>query len=73
VEGLPFAATEDDIKDFFRSVGIIEEIRLPQWHDSGRLRGYGHIVFKKESSAAAALELDGASFCIFGIYFHRHP
>lgn len=59
LEGLPFSATEDDIRKFFAKVGVIQSIRLPKWHDSGRLRGYGHIEFSSSEIAEKALELDG--------------
>lgn len=39
IEGLPFTSTEDDVKEFFKSCGSIISVRLPRWHDSGRLRG----------------------------------
>ena len=30
-----------------------------RWHDSGNLRGYGHVVFKSSTLAEQALALDG--------------
>lgn len=62
IEGLPYELSEDDIKTFFASAGSIKSIRLPKWHDSGRLRGYGHIEFNDVKSATLALELDGNVF-----------
>mmetsp|Transcript_12569 Transcript_12569/g.12983 ORF Transcript_12569/g.12983 Transcript_12569/m.12983 type:complete len:272 (-) Transcript_12569:79-894(-) len=59
IEGLPFDATEGQISAFFQSCGPVVSIRLPKWHDSGRLRGYGHVEFENNESAAKALELDG--------------
>jgi nucleolin len=59
VQGLPFTATEQDIRTFFKDVGDIASIRLPKWHDSGKLKGYGHVEFKKAESATKALELNG--------------
>jgi RNA recognition motif-containing protein len=63
VEGLPYAATEQDIRDFFEPCGSIQNIRLPRWHDSGRLRGYGHVEFHNSKSVKKALELDGKPSC----------
>jgi RNA recognition motif-containing protein len=59
VEGLSYNATEDDIREFFSKVGTIQAVRLPRWHDSGRLRGYGHVEFEDSKHATKALELDG--------------
>eukprot|EP00598_Pedospumella_elongata_P003461 CAMPEP_0184985730 /NCGR_PEP_ID=MMETSP1098-20130426/14265_1 /TAXON_ID=89044 /ORGANISM="Spumella elongata, Strain CCAP 955/1" /LENGTH=277 /DNA_ID=CAMNT_0027509827 /DNA_START=26 /DNA_END=859 /DNA_ORIENTATION=- len=59
VQGLPFGATEDDVRNFFKGSGDIASIRLPKWHDSGKLKGYGHIEFKKSEGAAKALDLNG--------------
>jgi nucleolin len=65
IEGLPFDATEEQITTFFRDCGQISSIRLPKWHDSGRLRGYGHVEFSEASSAIQALELDGIKVIIY--------
>jgi nucleolin len=62
VEGMPFDATPDQVKEFFSSKGGIDdivELRLPTWQDSGRLRGYGHILFESASSYEKALKLSG--------------
>ena len=62
IEGIPFTCTEDDVRSFFQSVksGSITSLRLPTWHDSGRLRGYGHVEFQNSAAANQALKLDGA-------------
>ena len=59
VEGLPFDATESDVIHWFeaRDCDAIEELRLATWHDTGRLRGYGHVVFV--SSRAQGLACHG--------------
>lgn len=59
VQGLPFTCEEADVIDFFNDVGEIKSIRLPRWHDSGKLKGYGHVEFKTENSAKKAMELSG--------------
>jgi nucleolin len=62
IEGIPFDSTEEDVRDFFVSNGCedILQLRLPRWQDSGRLRGYGHVVFDSaESRAKAVDELNG--------------
>ncbi len=59
IEGLPFTATDEDVQRAFAPCGKILSLRLPKWHDSGRLRGYGHIEFETVESANKAFELDG--------------
>lgn len=63
IEGLPFEASETEISTFFSSAGEIKALRLPRWHDSGRLRGYGHIEFVHPDGAVKALEMDGKLWC----------
>ncbi|KAL9181166.1 hypothetical protein ACHAXT_009971 [Thalassiosira profunda] len=57
VEGLPFTSTESDVRAFFASHGCgdILQLRLPTWQDSGRLRGFGHVVFASPETRARAL------------------
>ena len=52
VEGIPFNATPEQVKQSFVTAGIedVVDIRLPTWQDSGRLRGYGHIHFQSAES-----------------------
>lgn len=59
IEGLPYDATDADILSFFESCGQIQSVRLPKWHDSGRLRGYGHVQFMSTESVKKAMDLDG--------------
>jgi nucleolin len=62
VEGIPYVCSEQDVRDFFIGHGVedIEDLRLPVWQDSGRLRGYGHVVFAtQESQRKAIQELSG--------------
>lgn len=64
MEGLPFEATEESITAFFAKVGPLAGLRLPRWHDSGRLRGYGHAEFATADEASRAMkELNGAYRC----------
>ena len=57
VEGLPFTSTPEQLRHFFEVHGIsdVVDMRLPTWQDSGRLRGFGHVVFASEGSRARAL------------------
>jgi nucleolin len=61
VDGLPYTASEDDIRSFFAAgkCGKILEIRAPKYQDTGRLRGYAHIRFQSNADAHKALSLDG--------------
>jgi len=62
VEGIPFEYKDHDIKEFFVRYGLddILQMRLPTWQDTGRLRGFGHIVFDTtESRNKAIKELSG--------------
>jgi nucleolin len=57
VEGIPFTATPSMVQQFFIDGGCrdVTDLRLPVWHDSGRLRGYGHVVFASPEGRAHAL------------------
>ena len=59
IEGLPYDSTDADVSLFFETCGEIKSIRLPKWHDSDRLRGYGHVQFATIESVKMALTLDG--------------
>ena len=59
IEGLPYDSNEEDVSKFFESCGKIQSVRLPKWHDSGRLRGYGHVEFLTLESVKKAIDLDG--------------
>ena len=57
IEGLPFTSTEEQIRAFFTQHGCndILQLRLPTWQDSGRLRGFGHVVFASQATRQLAL------------------
>lgn len=72
VEGIPFACTPEQVRAFFvqhllgeahdtddDNEDCIVDLRLPVWHDSGRLRGYGHVVFQTLEQYDKALQLSG--------------
>ncbi|KAL7563628.1 hypothetical protein ACA910_013367 [Epithemia clementina (nom. ined.)] len=61
VEGIPFSCTEEDVRAFFATHGALRnlvDVRLPVWQDSGRLRGYGHIVFATVQDQQKALGMN---------------
>lgn len=57
IEGLSFTTSEEEIRNFFTEHGCndILELRLPKWQDSGRLRGFGHVVFSSQDTRKHAL------------------
>ena len=62
VRGLPWKATEEEVRDFFKGCGDgCRTLDMPLDH-SGRSSGTAIIDFGTDSAAAAALELDGATF-----------
>lgn len=60
IQGLPFTCTEEEVRTFFKDVGEIVSIRLPRWHDSNKLKGYGHVQFATASAAKKGLDLSGS-------------
>lgn len=60
IEGLPFTSTSEQVRHFFEVHGCkdIIDMRLPTWQDSGRLRGFGHVVFASAETRARALSDD---------------
>ena len=66
VEGIPYRANESDLVTHFSSCGNVREVRLPRYQDSGKPRGYAHVVFDNEAALSKALQLDGKY--LFGRY-----
>lgn len=66
VEGIPYKADEGDLVSHFSSCGAVKEVRMPRYQDSGKPRGYAHVVFDNANSIPKALELDGKY--LFGRY-----
>jgi nucleolin len=63
MEGIPFAATPEQVRDFLTQPLAgdllplqVLELRLPQWQDTGRLRGYGHAVLASAAQCQAAIQ-----------------
>lgn len=61
INGIPYEATEDELRELFSPYGDIELIKLPKYQDSGRNIGYAHIYYTKAESASKALELDNCT------------
>jgi nucleolin len=63
VEGISYDAEEADVKLVFEAIGEVTGIRMPRWHDSGKPRGYAHVVFAEEGHVEEAVsKLDGQRF-----------
>lgn len=61
-EGIPYDADEKDVKAFFEQVPDAEvvEVRMPRYQDSGKIRGYAHVVFKDVTHVQQAItQLNG--------------
>jgi nucleolin len=62
LEGIPFAATREQVLDFLTQPLSpaaplqVRDLRLPQWQDTGRLRGYGHAVLASVAQCQSALQ-----------------
>ena len=57
VEGLPYDMTPAELTEFLTNQGIPPtELRLPTWQDTGRLRGFGHVVFASKEAAKKAID-----------------
>ena len=58
LRGLPFAATEDDVKTFFKSIDIpYENIRLIRFRD-GKTTGFGFVKLPSQDDVEHALLMD---------------
>jgi len=56
IEGLPYTTNSDSVTSFFSSHSLPpSSLRLPVWQDTGRLRGFGHVVFDSVSARDTAL------------------
>jgi len=60
VGSLPFASTEDDLKEFFSAVGEVQSAKVITDKFTGRSRGFGFVEMATEEEAQKAIdELDG--------------
>jgi RNA recognition motif-containing protein len=63
VGNLPFAATEDDLRDVFAECGEVVEVKIMMDRESGRSRGFGFVTMDGPESAKNAIErMNGADF-----------
>eukprot|EP00262_Sarcandra_glabra_P006148 TRINITY_DN18270_c0_g1_i1.p1 TRINITY_DN18270_c0_g1~~TRINITY_DN18270_c0_g1_i1.p1 ORF type:complete len:243 (+),score=50.55 TRINITY_DN18270_c0_g1_i1:102-830(+) len=59
VSGMPYSATEDEIRDLFIDIGSISQLQLSRFPDSGNFRGLAFLTFETEEIARNSLKLDG--------------
>lgn len=57
VGNLSFQATEQDIASTFAECGPISHIRLPRYHDTGKMKGYAYLEFQDLDSATKCIKL----------------
>ncbi|VFQ97772.1 unnamed protein product [Cuscuta campestris] len=58
IGNLAWSIGEDDIKTFFKGIGVVKEVRLSKL-PNGKLKGFGHVDFTTSEAAVKALELAG--------------
>lgn len=60
VGSLPFATTEDELREFFSAVGEVASSKIITDKFTGRSRGFGFVEMSSEEEAQKAIdELDG--------------
>ena len=63
VGGIPYSATEDQMKEHFASAGTVESVQIIIDKFSGRSKGFGFVEMSTDEEAAKATEtLDGSDF-----------
>ncbi len=70
VGGLPYAVTEDKLKEIFSAHGAVESARVITDRFTGRSRGFGFVEMTEDAEAQAAIdslngtELDGKTLTV---------
>ncbi|MBI2592100.1 RNA-binding protein [Candidatus Saccharibacteria bacterium] len=54
VGGLPFATTDDELKELFSAHGTVASATVVRDRDSGRSKGFGFVEFEKDEEGKAA-------------------
>jgi RNA recognition motif-containing protein len=63
VGNLPFAATEDSLRELFAQSGTVNSATIITDRDTGRSKGFGFVEMGSDSEAADAItKFNGASF-----------
>jgi len=56
VGGLPYAVTEDKLKEIFSAHGTVESARVITDRFTGRSRGFGFVEMTEDAEAQAAID-----------------
>lgn len=60
VGGLPFATTDEELKEAFSEFGTVSSAKIITDRETGRSRGFGFVEFESDDEGKAAQEgLDG--------------
>ncbi|MBR4423234.1 MAG: RNA-binding protein [Mailhella sp.] len=62
VGNLPWAATEEQVKELFASYGNVLSVKLVSDRETGRARGFGFVEMEDAEADAAIEALDNTSF-----------
>jgi cold-inducible RNA-binding protein len=54
VGGLPFATTDDELKEIFAAHGAVASATVVRDRDSGRSKGFGFVEFENDEEGKAA-------------------
>ncbi|KAG6489378.1 hypothetical protein ZIOFF_050647 [Zingiber officinale] len=68
VSGMPYSATEKQIRDLFKDIGVVAQLQLSRFPDSGNFRGLAFVTFQATMLfKKISLKLDALS------HFHFAP
>ena len=59
VGNLSFQTTEDDLSNFFKTVGAVDSVSIITDRDTGRSKGFGFVEMNDEDADKAIAELNG--------------
>ena len=62
VGNLPWAATEEQVKELFASYGNVLSVKLVSDRETGRARGFGFVEMEDAEADSAIEALDNTSF-----------
>lgn len=63
VGGLPYAVTEDELRDLFAAIGEVDSAQIIIDRETNRSKGFGFVTMKTDDDAQTAIkELDGKDF-----------
>lgn len=56
VRNLSYSCTNEDMENFFRPCGEVEQTTIPMDRTTNKSRGYGFVKFKRREDAERAME-----------------